>query len=264
MELADKNTEMPVMEHLEELRRVIIVSLVVTTLLAGAAYFFSDRILAFLLTPLTNLGHHVVFTGVTEALFVKIKLSFFAGFLTALPIILWQIWSFIAPALKKNERVYFTLGVIVSFVLFLSGIVFGFFGVYRLGIMFLLRFAGPELIPMLTIDKYISFTIAFLLPFGFVFELPLVSYLLAKMELVTYSFLARNRRYALLVIVVLAAVITPTPDVITCMIVSGPLYLLYEFSIWIAFVVGRGIARKKRAQELEELGGIHSAVSVDT
>jgi len=251
--MAKKTGEMSVMEHLEELRRVLIVSIVSTTILAVAAYFFCDRILAVLLEPLTELGQKVFFTGVTEAIFVKIKLSFFIGFLAALPVILWQLWSFIIPALKRNERVYFTLFVLLSFISFIGGVAFGFFGVYRLGITFLLQFAGTELAPMLTIDKYISFTIAFLLPFGVVFEFPLISFFLAKLELVTYSFLARNRRYAILAIIVLAAVLTPTPDIITCLIVSGPMYLLYEISALVVRVVERRIARKKQQQQLAEI-----------
>ncbi|HAU30845.1 MAG: Sec-independent protein translocase protein TatC [Desulfotomaculum sp. 46_296] len=259
--MAEKNGEMPVMEHLEELRRVIIVSLVATTVLAVAAYFFSDRVLAFLLDPVTKLGHRVIFTGVTEAFFVKIKVSFFAGFLAALPVILWQIWSFIMPALRKKEKFYFTLTVLISFICFLGGVVFGFFGVYRYGIMFLLRFAGPELFPMLTIDKYISFTITFLLPFGVIFEMPLITFFLAKLELISYKFLASHRRYAFLAIVVVASVITPTPDMITCLLVSGPLYLLYELSIWIVRLVERGITRRKQAEELNDLTGVQSAAS---
>ena len=168
--MAKKTDEMPIMQHMEELRRVLIVSAVATLILAVAAYFFSDWILAALMEPLTNIGQKVFFTGVTEAIFVKLKISFFAGFLAALPIILWQIWSFVIPALKKNERVAFTLFVMISFLCFIGGVAFGFFGVYRYGVTFLLQFAGPTLFPMLTIDKYISFTISFLLPFGIVFE----------------------------------------------------------------------------------------------
>lgn len=251
--MAKKSDEMSIIEHLEELRRVLIVSIIGTIVFAVAAYFFIDEILAILLEPLTSTGNKIFFTGVTEALLVKIKLSFFVGFLVALPIILWQVWSFIIPALKRNERVYFTLFVLISFFSFIGGITFAFFGVYRLGIMFLLRFAGPELMPMLTIDKYIAFTITFLLPFGIVFEFPLISFFLAKMELISYNFMARNRRYALLAIIVLAAVLTPTPDVITCLIVSGPMYLLFEISAWIVRVVEGRIARKKKLQELTEL-----------
>lgn len=255
--MSNKTEEMSILEHLEELRRVLIVSVIGTIIFAIAAYFFCDQILAVLLEPVTKMGQKIFFTGVTEAIFVKIKLSIFMGFLAALPIILWQIWSFIIPALKKNERVYFTLFVLISFICFVGGVVFGFLGVYRLGVTFLLQFAGPQLSPMLTIDKYISFTIGFLLPFGIVFEFPLISFFLAKFELISYAFFAKNRRYAILVIVTLAAIITPTPDIITCLIVSGPLYLIYELSLWIVRIVERRIQRRKEREEL-------AAVSMDT
>jgi len=251
--MAKKTDEMSIIEHLEDLRRVLIISIIGTTVFAVAAYFFSDQILAILMEPLKKLDQKVFFTGVTEAIFVKIKLSFFTGFLAALPVILWQLWSFIIPALKKNERVYFTLFVLVSFLCFVGGVAFGFFGVYRYGVTFLLQFAGPNLAPMLTIDKYISFTISFLLPFGIVFEFPLISYFLAKLELVTYAFFARNRRYAILAVVVLAAVITPTPDIITCLIVSGPMYLLFEISVTVVRIVERRIARRKQREQMAEM-----------
>ncbi len=251
--MSKKTDEMSVMEHLEDLRRVLIVSIISTIVLAVAAYFFSDQILATLMEPLTKLGQKVFFTGVTEAIFVKIKLSFFMGFLAALPVILWQVWSFIVPALKKNERFAFTFFVLISFICFIGGVAFGFFVVYRYGVTFLLQFAGPTLAPMLTIDKYISFTISFLLPFGIVSEFPLVSYFLAKMEIVSYAFFARNRRYAILACVVIAAVITPTPDIITCLIVSGPMYLLFEASVMVVRIVERGIARRKRREQEAEM-----------
>ncbi len=251
--MAKKSDEMSMIGHLEELRRVLVVSIVGTTVFAIAAFFFVDQILAALTFPLKQLGQKVVFIGVTEAILVKIKLSFFVGFLAALPVILWQVWSFIIPALKKNERVYFTLFVLISFISFVGGVAFGYFGVYRYGVTFLLQFAGPELLPMLTIDKYISFTISFLFPFGVIFEFPLVSYFLAKLGLVTHSFFARNRRYAILAIVALAAIITPTPDIITCLIVSGPMYLLFEISVMIVRIVERRTARRKQREEMSEM-----------
>lgn len=251
--MAEKTDEMPVMEHLEELRRVLVVSTIATIVLAIAAFFFIDQILAILMEPLTRIEQQVNFLGITEPIFVKLKLSFFTGFLAALPIILWQIWSFVVPALKKNERVAFTSFVLVSFFCFIGGVAFAFFGVFRYGVNFLLQFAGPTLSPMLTIDKYISFTISFLLPFGIVFELPLVSYFLARLELVSYAFFAKNRRYAILASVVIAAVITPTPDIITCLIVSGPMYLLFEFSVFVVRITERRVARRKKRRQMAEM-----------
>lgn len=257
--MAKKTEEMSILEHLEELRRVLIVSIASTTILGVASYFFCDQILATLTEPLTKAGQKIFFTGVTEAIFVKIKLSLFIGFLAALPIILWQAWSFIIPALKKNERIYFTLFVVISFLSFVGGVAFGFFVVFHYGVAFLLQFAGPQLTPLLTVDKYISFTISFLLPFGIIFEFPLISYFLARLGLVSYGFLAKNRRFAILAIVALAAVITPTPDIITCIIVSGPMYLLFEISAWVVRIIERRMAKKKKQQELAELADAEAA-----
>lgn len=255
--MPNKTDEMPVMEHMEELRRVFIVSIIATIALAIVAYFFIDQILAFLMEPLTRLEQKVSFLGVTEPIFVKLKLSFFTGFLAALPIILWQIWSFVVPALKKNERIAFTTFVLISFLCFIGGVAFGFLGVFRYGVTFLLQFAGPTLAPMLTIDKYISFTISFLLPFGIIFELPLMSYFLARLELISYAFFAKNRRYAILASVVIAAVITPTPDIITCLIVSGPMYLLFEFSVLVVRITERRVARRKKRKQMAEMADAH-------
>lgn len=152
--------------------------------------------------------------------------------------------------------------VLISFVSFLGGIAFGFFGVYSMSVMFLLQFAGSTLTPLLTVDKYISFTISFLLPFGIVFEFPLISFFLAKMELVTHAFFARNRRYAMLAVVALAAMITPTPDVVTCLIVSCPIYLLFELSVLVVRIVERRIAHKKEHEYMAEMAEVQSLVTV--
>ena len=249
--MATKSDEMPILDHLDELRRLLIISLVSTLILAIAAWFFVDQVLAFVLEPLKNAGQHINYTGITEPIIVKVKLSLFVGFIAALPIILWQVWSFVIPALKKNERVYFTLFVLISSFNFILGVCFCFVSVFRYGIIFLLGFAGPELNPLLTIDKFISFTIGIVLPFGFVFELPLIAFILAKLGLLSYRFIAGNRRYAVFVIVCVAAVITP-PDIFTCLMVTGPVYLLYELSALIVRLVERGNKRRMEKEEEEE------------
>lgn len=251
--MSKKPDEMTVLQHLEELRRVIIVSILATVVLAGVAYYFCDRLLALLLQPVTSLGHKIVFTSITEAFLTKIKFSLFVGFFAALPVILWQVWSFIMPALKKNEKPYFTAFVFLSYFCFVGGVAFAFFAVYRLAVSFLLQFAGPELIPMLTIGRYISFTLWFLLPFGLIFELPLASFFLAKLGIVSHGFLAKNRKYAFLVVIVLAAALTPTPDLLTCVLMAGPMYSLFELSIWIVRLVEKGKERRARQRELAEL-----------
>lgn len=247
-ELMSKEMKMSMIEHLGELRRVLIISLISTFAMAVICMVFVDRVLKILLAPVAITGNQMVFISVIEALMTKILISVFLGFLVALPVILWQFWGFVVPALRKLERVYFTLFIAASYVLFIAGILFGFFGVYDLGIKFLLQFGGPELVPMITIGKYISFTISFLLPFGMVFQLPVATIFLSKLGIIDYRFMAKNRKYALLISVVIAAAIIPTPDMLTPMLLAAPMILLYELSAQIIRVMewyGRRQEQKK-------------------
>jgi sec-independent protein translocase protein TatC len=239
---------MTVVEHLEELRKAIIISLVATIIMTMACLVFADRILQVLLEPITSTGNEMVYIHVTEALMTKIGISFFLGFLAALPVTLWQFWSFMIPALRKMERIYFTLFIIISYVLFIAGILFGFFAVYGLGIKFLLEFGGPELMPMISIGKYVSFTLTFLMPFGLVFELPLAAFFLAQLGFLSYKFMVKNRKYALFISVVISAAIVPTPDMITPLLMASPMYFLYEFSAQLVRIIEW--RKRKKAKKL--------------
>lgn len=241
----DKNTakELSIVEHLEELRRVLVISTTMTLAFAVIFYFFSDRILAILLNPVNSLGYKMVFVRVTEALMTKIKLSLFLGFIVALPIILWQVWGFILPALKKKERRFFTIFIVLSYLAFIAGLSFAFYVVYNLGISFFLRYAGTELLPMLTISSYLSFTIAILVPFGLLFQLPLALYLLNSLGIISYKLMKKSRKYIFLVILVISALFTP-PDIFSMIIMAVPLYGLLEVSI---LMIGLTEYLKKRA-----------------
>ncbi len=256
--MADRNEEMTVLEHLEELRRVLLISIISTFIMAIACWVVSDRILQILLEPVLSTGNKVIYIGVAEALMTKIKVSFFLGFLTALPVILWQFWRFIIPALRKMERIYLTIFVIVSYFFFIGGVLFGFYAVFHLGVKLLLRFGGTELIPMLTIGKYISFTIMFLLPFGIIFELPLAVYFLAKLDLLSYEFLAKKRKMAVFLSVVTGAVLIPSPDMLTPLMMAAPMYILYEFSAGIVRFVEWGKRRKARKQREREMAELQN------
>ncbi len=251
-DIDSQDVEMSMVEHLKELRRVIIISLVATFVAAIGCLVFSDPILEILLDPITVTGNQIVYISVTEALMTKIQIAFFLGFLVALPVVLWQFWGFIIPALRKMERVYFTLFITLSYILFIVGILFGFFGVYYFGIKFLLQFGGSELLPMISIGRYISFTIVFLLPFGLVFELPLAAFFLAKLGLISYKFAISKRKYALLISVVISAAIVPTPDLLTPLMMATPMYLLYELSAQIIRFVEWRARKKKEKEEAEE------------
>ena len=187
--------------------------------------------------PMRDLNENLVVTGVTEAFFVKLKLAFYGGFILAFPIIVWAIWRFFKPALYPHERKYILVLFPISIGLFAGGALFAYFGVLRLILNFLIYIKGETLEAMFKIDQYVSFVVAFTVPFGLVFELPVVVYFLRKMGWVSYEAMARNRKYALLVIVILAAVLTPGPDPFSQMLMAGPVYLLYEISVWVAKMV---------------------------
>lgn len=240
------------MEHLEELRRVLIISVIATIIMAGVCWFFSDRILDIILQPVLATGNKMHYIGIMEALMTKIKISIFLGFLAALPVILWQFWSFIMPALRKVEKVYFTIFVIVSYLFFIAGILFSFYTVFSIGVKFLLHFGGEELMPMLTIGNYISFAMMFILPFGVIFELPLAVFILAQLGVINYEWMVKKRKMAILISVVAGAVLVPSPDIITPLMMATPMYLLFEISASIVKLVDWLKKRKAKRQAQEE------------
>lgn len=249
----DKETEMSVVDHLSELRRVIIISFVATIIMTFVCLAFANWILEILLDPITRTGNEIVYLHVIEPLMTKIGIAFFLGFLTAMPVTLWQFWGFMVPALRKMERVYFTVFIIISYLLFIAGISFGFFAVYGFGIKFLLQFGGPQLLPMISIGKYVSFTLTFLLPFGLVFELPLAAFFLGQLGIVSHKFMKKNRKYALFIAVVISAAIVPTPDMITPLMMATPMYLLYELSVLLVWLVEWNRRRKEKKQARQQV-----------
>lgn len=234
--------------HLEDLRRVIIVSVIALLVATVASYFYSDQLLALLQRPISDLDIDLVFIGVGEGFFAKIKISLYAGFVFSFPIIAWQIWRFVVPALYPHERRYAMVLVPVTVLLFAGGVVFGYLTVFPLALKFLLTVAG-ELEPMISIGYYLSFCMAFLLPFGIVFEMPVAAMFLTRIGLITPQLMASKRKYALLVVFVLGAVLTPGGDPVSQLLMAGPMYLLYEVSI----IVSRFVkAKKKKADDEAE------------
>ena len=245
---ADNQQTMTILHHLEELRKVIIVS-VVAVLVAGIISFvFIEQILAVITRPLEAQDINLVVTAITEGIFIKFKIAILAGTILAAPIIIWQIWRFIVPALYPHEKRYLTILIPVSVFLFISGVLFAYFTVFPLAVFVLIQLAS-EFEPMLTVSKYLSFTLAFLIPFGLVFELPLVVYFLTSIGVITPEWLQRNRKYAIVIIVILAAVLTPGPDPISQMIMAAPMVILYEAGVLVSKVV-----MKKRRKRQEAAG----------
>ncbi|MHB1420275.1 MAG: twin-arginine translocase subunit TatC [Bacillota bacterium] len=226
------------MKHLDEIRKVLTISILAVLGTSLISFFvFGERLFNLIIQPLTQLGVKPVYIGITEAFMTRLKISLLAGVILALPVIMWQLWSFILPALHGREKRTVIAIVPVSTLLFILGAGFAYTTVFRFAIRFLLLVAGEGLIPMLSIGKYVSFLISFTLPFGLIFELPLVIYFLTRFGLITPQFLVRNRKYSILIIFIAAAVLTPGPDVVSQLLMAGPMVLLYEISIIISKLV---------------------------
>jgi sec-independent protein translocase protein TatC len=231
--------KMPFMEHLGELRVRIVRSLY--GVLAGTAISlpFSQKIVDWLALPVTRLGYELVFTAPAEAFWVQMKVGLFGGLFLAAPVILWQVWAFIAPGLHQHERKYAAPFVIIGSLMFIAGGTFALYVVTPYALTFLLGYARPGLKPMITIQNHIDFLLKFTLAFGLVFELPLALTLLARMGVVSARTLARHRKYAVLGAFVVAAILTPTPDAFNQALMAGPLIVLYEVGIVSARIFGR-------------------------
>ncbi|OLN31602.1 twin-arginine translocase subunit TatC [Desulfosporosinus metallidurans] len=233
---------LPLMEHVIALRKVLVISAYAIAFGAIVGWFISDLTFTYLATPVTKLKDIMFITTTPmEPMLVKLKVSLFVGMVIALPIIIWQIWSFVLPALKQNERKYLYIIVPSSLLLFLAGAALCFYVVLPIGIRFLLMAGGGgvQSTPFVTKTSYLSFLVTFLLTFGLVFQLPIVLLILIRIGVLSPKTLAKKRRWAVLAIVILAAVVAPTPDLFTQLLMAGPMYLLYEISIWLGYLVVR-------------------------
>ncbi|MEA1961049.1 MAG: twin-arginine translocase subunit TatC [Bacillota bacterium] len=252
MAFSDLSTEdkQTIIEHLEDLRKALIVSIVAIIVAAVVCFSYNEELLTLIIEPLRSLNEQLVVTGVTEAFFVKLKLSFLGGFVLAFPVVVWAIWRFFKPALYPSERKYIYILLPITVLFFVGGVLFSYFGILRLVLNFFIFIAGENLETMFKVDQYVSFVMAFTIPFGLVFELPVVVFFLSKIGVVNHKMLSENRKYALLVIVILAAALTPGPDPISQLFMAVPVYLLYEISVVIAKFVNPIEERKEEGKRL--------------
>jgi sec-independent protein translocase protein TatC len=239
----EHDARMPLTAHLEELRARLIRALL--AILAGFAvcYQFADALVTFLARPLQALRPEeaiVIGTGVTEAFFAKLKVAFIAGVFLASPMIFFQAWRFIAPGLYQQEKrvaVPFSAAASAFFVL---GAAFCYYLVFPVAYdFFLAEFASLGIAPQIRISEYLSFISRMLLGFGVTFELPVVTFFLARVGMVTHRTLIGASRYAVVAIFAVAAILTPGPDVASQLLMAAPLLVLYLLSIGVAFVVAR-------------------------
>ncbi|MGD8758345.1 MAG: twin-arginine translocase subunit TatC [Deltaproteobacteria bacterium] len=250
-----EDEKVPFTTHLEELRKRLIICFIAVGVGFVACYFFSKHLFTLLMHPLlvampeeADLIHSgLVYTGPAEAFFTYLKVAFLAGVLLAVPVIMYQLWMFIAPGLYHKEKRLLLPVVFLSSFFFLGGALFGYYVVFPFGFKFFMGFASEAIKPLPSMKEYLSFSTKLLIAFGIVFEMPLFITFLAKLGMVDVQFLKTKRKYAILLFFVFASILTP-PDVITQVMMAGPLMLLYEISI-----VGARVFGKKRVKtEVEE------------
>jgi len=237
----DDDKKIPFTGHLEELRRRLIVCFVAVGIGFVLSYGFKEKLFQILTRPLIGVmetGDKLIFTGLPEAFFTYLKVAFLSGIILATPIIFYEFWMFVAPGLYDKEKRLMLPIVFLSTLFFLGGSFFGYFIVFPYGFKFFLGFASEIIRPLPSMREYLSFASKLLLAFGVVFELPLIITFLAKLGIVSVSFLKKNRKYAVLLFFVGAAILTP-PDVVTQIMMALPLMVLYEISIVGARIFGK-------------------------
>ncbi|HPD21224.1 MAG: twin-arginine translocase subunit TatC [Desulfomonilia bacterium] len=231
--------KLPIHEHLEELRWRLIKCIIAVAVGFVATYAFKERIFEFLVWPLAKVlpeNSRMIYTSLPEAFITYLKVAFFAGLILATPVIFYQIWKFVMPGLYPNERRYVIPFMLVATLFFLAGVSFAYFVVFPYGFMFFLGFQTESIAAMPTMKEYLGLVMKLMLAFGVCFELPVIMFFLAKMGLVSPQRLTKSRKYAILIVFVMAAILTP-PDVISQIMLAIPLLILYEISIWVTRVV---------------------------
>ena len=241
-ETTESGAQMTFFEHLVELRKRIINSLIAIGIGAFAGVYISKYIIEYVTKPMlkalsdAHLDPKLIYTHPAGYFNLIITLGIYIGIVLASPVVLYQIWLFVAPALYKHERSAVTGFLSSTVFLFLAGIAFGYFVTLPYILKFLVGFQGP-VVPMISINEYFDLTLLVLLGLGLVFELPILVFFLALMGVVSAGWMWRNVRYSILVIFIIAAIITPTTDILNMCIFAAPMIGLYLASIGIAYLV---------------------------
>ncbi len=226
--------DQPIMEHLAELRRRLFKASLAVVAGSIVVFVFREWVFDLIVAPYERVVEErdLVFFRPTEAFSVFMRLSLFGGFVLASPVVIYQLWAFVVPALTKREKRLVVPIVSVLVVLFAGGIAVGYWSLQR-GLGFLIDFGGDSLEPVIGGGFYLTFALRFLLVFGIAFEFPVFLYAAAAMGVVGWRQLASGRRWAILLIVTIGAIVTPSGDPLTLLLLSVPLYILYEATIWI-------------------------------
>jgi sec-independent protein translocase protein TatC len=250
-----ESNEMPFLDHLEELRWRIIWSLIALVIAVGAAFAALMRVdvIGLLEKPISPYLHggKLVYTHPGDPFSIVLNAAVVLGVIIALPIILYQIWAFVSPALHRHEKRILVPLFFFATVLFLAGVALAFFVVLPLAVSWLMGFQTQALSPMITASEYFSFATSMTLAFGLCFELPIVILALAMLGIVTPQLLNRYRRHALVICAIAGAFLTPGDLVWTTMAMAIPLYLLFELSVALTYVVYRRRVKNEARRALE-------------
>lgn len=260
--MSEPETKMPFLEHLEELRFRILWCLAAIAVGFVVCWIFKEPIFRVFTFPLLDAlpqGERIIFTGLPEAFFTYLKLSFLGGVVIAVPVIIYHAWGFLAPGLYEKEKKAFVFIIFSSSIFFVAGSLFGYFVVFPYGFRFFLSFSGDVLRALPTMREYLSLASRLLIGFGLVFELPVVVYFLARLGIVSAAMMRRYRAAAIVIIFTLAALLTP-PDPVTQLMMAGPLWLLYEVSVLVAATVGPKVTAEEEEEEPgDDTAGDHTA-----
>ena len=247
--------QIPLQEHLSELRKRLMYSVIAVAVATGVAFVFHQQILLLLMEPAQGFvdspGGKPIFTELTEFISTAVKASLLVGLIGSLPFVLFQVIMFVAPGLTAGERRYLYVLLPASLIVFLIGAGFGYRILFPPAITFLQSFGSDVATPQIRIGPYVNLMLSLLIWMGILFETPLVLFILARIGVVTPSFLARQRRYAIVVAFILGALITPTFDPVNQTIVAVPIAILYEVGIWLAKL---GARMRNKADTTSELG----------
>ncbi len=247
---------MSFLEHLEELRRRIIYAIIAVAVGFFACWGFAERIYAIIQKPLIevlkrhNLPEKLVFLSPTEPFNLYLKIGLMAGVFVASPFVMYQVWMFISPGLYRNEKRYVVPFMGATVFLFSAGGIFGYKLVYPAALDFLIGY-GSQFQPMITVNEYTDLFLTVILGLGVVFELPILVFFLSLMGVISAGWMWRNVRYSILVIFIIAAILTPTTDILNMCIFAAPMVALYLVSIGIAWLVHPKQRRARQARKAQ-------------
>lgn len=241
--MAEEKSEKKIslVQHLVELRKRFMRVLYVLIVIFSVTYHFGPQLIEFAIAPLMKVmpeGSTLSMLKLTEGFFTELKISIYASLFFAMPYILYELWKFISPGLYANERRYVFGFVFFATLLFVSGAAFAYYVAFPFGFEFFLSYVDENITANLSLEWYFSFVSKMTLGFGLIFEMPIVTLFLAKMGLVTAKMMRKYRRYSIIGIFIVAAILTP-PDVFSQVLMAAPMLILYEISVIVAMIFGK-------------------------